>query len=79
MQRNHDRRLLLVVEIKRRHPATECRVTSPYTNGFIVPAVARIKRGSYYALQLQIPLDGSLLNRGLACGRMVPIIVIQGT
>ena len=44
MQRTHDRRLLLVVEIKRRHPATECRVTSPYTNGFIVPAVARIKR-----------------------------------
>ena len=77
VKRGYDLRLMLVVEIKRRHPATSRRVISPYGSGVMVPRVARIRRGSHYTVQLQIPLEGSLLNRGLACGRMVPIIVFE--
>ena len=71
------KRLVIAVQIKRRHAASCLRVLSPYGSGLIIPRVTRIKRGSYHAVQVQIPLEGSLLNRGLACGRSFPLIILD--
>ena len=75
IKRGYDLRLAIAVQIKRRQAASCLRVASPYGSGLIVPRVTRIKRGSYHAVQVQIPLEGSLFNRGLACGCNFPLIL----
>ena len=77
IKRGYDLRLVIAVEIRRRRSAKCCRVVSPYGEGLIVPRVTRIRSGCYYASQLQIPLEGALLNRGLACGRNFPLIIFD--
>ena len=77
LKRGYDLRLGIAVEIKRRQSASCCRVLSPYGSGLMVPRVTRIKRGNYHAAQLHIPLEGTLLNRGLACGRVFPLIILD--
>ena len=77
VKRGYDLRLVVAVQIKRRQAASCLRVVSPYGNGLITPRVTRMKRGTYRAVQVQIPLEGSLLNRGLACGRTFPLIILD--
>ena len=77
IKRGYDLRLVIAVQIKRRQAASCLRVLSPYGSGLIIPRVTRIKRGSYHAVLVQIPLEGSLFNRGLACGRNFPLIIFD--
>ena len=77
VKRGYDLRLMIAVQIKRRQAASCLRVVSPFGSGLIIPRVTRIKRGSYHAVQVQIPLEGPLFNRGLACGRNFPLIILD--